>query len=109
MEIGIDSFAATSTDNDSNKNTQSIAHLLERIEPADKVGLDVFGIGEHHRRFVGRRKRDDFERRAFAPLEIEGDGAHAFPPHVSRPWPGDVFRPIAGARVSRVSVSKSSV
>jgi probable LLM family oxidoreductase len=50
MEIGIDSFAATSTGNDSNKNTQSIAHLLERIEHADKVGLDVFGIGEHHRK-----------------------------------------------------------
>ena len=50
MEIGIDSFAATSTGNDSNNNTQSIAHLLERIEHADKVGLDVFGIGEHHRK-----------------------------------------------------------
>ena len=24
-------------------------HLLEEIELADKVGLDVFGIGEHHR------------------------------------------------------------
>lgn len=50
MEIGIDSFAATSTGNDSNKNTQSIAHLLDRIEHADKVGLDIFGIGEHHRK-----------------------------------------------------------
>jgi alkanesulfonate monooxygenase SsuD/methylene tetrahydromethanopterin reductase-like flavin-dependent oxidoreductase (luciferase family) len=24
-------------------------HLLEKIELADKVGLDVFGIGEHRR------------------------------------------------------------
>jgi alkanesulfonate monooxygenase SsuD/methylene tetrahydromethanopterin reductase-like flavin-dependent oxidoreductase (luciferase family) len=24
-------------------------HLLEEIELADRVGLDVFGIGEHHR------------------------------------------------------------
>jgi len=50
MEIGIDSFAVTSTGNDSTKNAKSIAHLLERIEHADKVGLDVFGIGEHHRK-----------------------------------------------------------
>src|ERR1700727_76202 len=25
-------------------------HLLERIEEADKSGLDIFGIGEHHRK-----------------------------------------------------------
>src|SRR4051794_22489052 len=28
----------------------ALAELLERIEHADKVGLDVFGIGEHHRK-----------------------------------------------------------
>lgn len=47
MEIGIDSFAAARP-NDTNVN--SIAQLLERIEHADKSGLDVFGIGEHHRK-----------------------------------------------------------
>jgi probable LLM family oxidoreductase len=26
-----------------------LRHLLERIETADRVGLDVFGVGEHHR------------------------------------------------------------
>jgi probable LLM family oxidoreductase len=46
MEIGIDSFAAA---NPNKSSYQSIAELLERIEFADKVGLDVFGIGEHHR------------------------------------------------------------
>jgi probable LLM family oxidoreductase len=52
MEIGIDSFAAmfsnekVATRNDMTAMTQ----LLERIEYADKAGLDVFGIGEHHRR-----------------------------------------------------------
>jgi probable LLM family oxidoreductase len=49
MEIGIDSFAAAPA----NKNTshsQALIELLERIEFSDKVGLDVFGIGEHHRK-----------------------------------------------------------
>lgn len=53
MEIGIDSFAAAMPD-DSNStavsSTDSISLLLERIEFADKAGLDVFGIGEHHRK-----------------------------------------------------------
>jgi probable LLM family oxidoreductase len=53
MEIGIDSFAAaiTSTDTDTaSNNRDSLAELLERIEHADKAGLDIFGIGEHHRK-----------------------------------------------------------
>ena len=53
MEIGIDSFAAAivSKDTDTSiNNMDSIAQLLERMEHADKVGLDVFGIGEHHRK-----------------------------------------------------------
>lgn len=52
MEIGIDSFAAQ-FDERSNANLNSqdaMEQLLERIEHADKMGLDVFGIGEHHRR-----------------------------------------------------------
>ena len=47
MQIGIDSFAASSPEKSS---VQSIQELLERIEKADQVGLDVFGIGEHHRK-----------------------------------------------------------
>ncbi len=47
MEIGIDSFAAAMGNGDSSK---SINELLDRIEHADKSGLDVFGIGEHHRK-----------------------------------------------------------
>ncbi len=53
MEIGIDSFAATEAgDNviDAQKSVESIVQLLERIEHADTVGLDVFGVGEHHRK-----------------------------------------------------------
>ena len=52
MEIGIDSFAAaiTSDSAGSNNNMDSLAQLLARIEHADQMGLDVFGIGEHHRK-----------------------------------------------------------
>lgn len=52
MEIGIDSFAAVSSDNVSGVPVgapDAMHQLLERIEYADQVGLDVFGIGEHHR------------------------------------------------------------
>jgi len=53
MEIGIDSFAAASvgTGADTQANSMdALAKLLERIEHADNAGLDVFGIGEHHRK-----------------------------------------------------------
>ncbi len=52
MHVGIDSFAAVfaKTDQQFVSNADSIAQLLERIQYADKCGLDVFGIGEHHRR-----------------------------------------------------------
>ena len=51
MQVGIDSFAAaTPTDRGGAGDSQSISDLIERIEVADRVGLDVFGIGEHHRR-----------------------------------------------------------
>jgi len=52
MEIGIDSFAAASGSVSGmvSNSAQSIAELLERMEHADHAGLDVFGIGEHHRK-----------------------------------------------------------
>jgi probable LLM family oxidoreductase len=53
MEIGIDSFAATEAGDveiNAQKSVLSLEQLLERIELADQVGLDVFGIGEHHRK-----------------------------------------------------------
>ncbi len=52
MEIGIDSFAAVSPDEHGGYSdaSQSIADLIERIEVADAAGLDIFSIGEHHRR-----------------------------------------------------------
>ncbi|WP_214070319.1 LLM class flavin-dependent oxidoreductase [Mucilaginibacter sp. dw_454] len=49
MEIGIDSFAAANVKGTTN-NSDALIQLLDRMEHADKVGLDVFGIGEHHRK-----------------------------------------------------------
>jgi len=48
MQIGIDSFAAI-TPEVALTPAARLANLLEEIERADQVGLDVFGIGEHHR------------------------------------------------------------
>ncbi|UOG75627.1 LLM class flavin-dependent oxidoreductase [Hymenobacter tibetensis] len=51
MEVGIDSFASHLLQNggESLSGAEAMRLLLERIEQADQVGLDVFGIGEHHR------------------------------------------------------------
>src|SRR5262252_6224003 len=50
MEIGIDSFAARFDDAGlAASRVDRMRELLERIELADQVGLDVFGIGEHHK------------------------------------------------------------
>src|ERR1700724_1652582 len=50
MEIGIDSFAAAYDDTSlAVSASDRLRNLVEQIEHADQVGLDVFGIGEHHR------------------------------------------------------------
>src|SRR4029077_10520804 len=52
MQIGIDSFAAAISDPASGLRLRPVElmhNLLDDIELADRVGLDVFGIGEHHR------------------------------------------------------------
>lgn len=52
MEIGIDSFAAMFSGNKSKSlsDTDALKQLLERIEHAEHQGIDIFGIGEHHRK-----------------------------------------------------------
>jgi len=51
MEIGVDSFAAAIDDTGVLGTPLDRMHdLLEEIEHADQLGLDVFGIGEHHRK-----------------------------------------------------------
>jgi len=48
MQIGVDSFVATAKSGPTG-DAQRVQELLEEIELADQVGLDVFGLGEHHR------------------------------------------------------------
>ncbi len=51
MEIGVDSFAAAFDENSRAVNpADRLRQLIEQIEHADEVGLDAFGVGEHHRR-----------------------------------------------------------
>src|SRR5246127_4722468 len=52
MEIGVDSFGAVFSDPATGLTVsalQRMDNLLDEIVLADQVGLDVFGIGEHHR------------------------------------------------------------
>jgi probable LLM family oxidoreductase len=50
MQIGIDSFAAAYDEGSRAVSpSERLTSLVEQIEHADQVGLDVFGIGEHHR------------------------------------------------------------
>src|SRR5437763_15277785 len=47
MELGVYTFAELTSEEVSPH--ERLRDLLEEIELADEVGLDVFGVGEHHR------------------------------------------------------------
>ena len=52
MQLGIYTFAETTPDPSSGRTpdaAQRLRDLIEEIELADQLGLDVFGVGEHHR------------------------------------------------------------
>ena len=53
MKLGIDSFAAVELKDGQSSTpdmrSDAIGQLLDRVQLADEVGLDTFGIGEHHR------------------------------------------------------------
>ncbi|WP_181703056.1 LLM class flavin-dependent oxidoreductase [Chthonobacter albigriseus] len=52
MEIGICTFVEATPDPQTGavlSGSKRLKNLMEEIELADSVGLDVFGIGEHHR------------------------------------------------------------
>jgi probable LLM family oxidoreductase len=57
MQIGLYTFVETTPDPQTGKvadSAQRLRDLMEEVALADEVGLDVFGIGEHHRRdFAG--------------------------------------------------------
>jgi probable LLM family oxidoreductase len=50
MQVGIDSFAAFDDAGLSVSPSERLRRLVEQIEYADRIGLDIFGVGEHHRR-----------------------------------------------------------
>src|ERR1700692_4120608 len=51
MQVGIDSFAAAFDENSRAVNpAERLRQLVQQIEHADEVGLEAFGVGEHHRR-----------------------------------------------------------
>lgn len=53
MEIGITTFAETTPDvhtGEVKSHSERIREVVEEIVLADQVGLDVFGVGEHHRK-----------------------------------------------------------
>ena len=50
LEIGLYTFAETPMDPATGRQLgagERLRHLLEEIELADQVGLDVYGVGEH--------------------------------------------------------------
>jgi len=52
MQIGLYTFVPTTPDATTGRRinpAEAMRDLLEQIELADQVGLDVFGVGEHHR------------------------------------------------------------
>ncbi|AWB46531.1 LLM class flavin-dependent oxidoreductase [Paenibacillus sp. CAA11] len=53
MEIGISTFVETTPDVKTGEvisQAQRLREVVEEIVLADRVGLDVFGVGEHHRK-----------------------------------------------------------
>ena len=52
MEIGISTFVETTPDENGEhiSHAQRINEVIEEMKLADKLGLDVYGIGEHHRK-----------------------------------------------------------
>ena len=50
MEIGIDSFASAMYGRNALSSVDAMEQLLDRIAAADEAGLDVYGIGEHHKK-----------------------------------------------------------
>jgi probable LLM family oxidoreductase len=49
MELGLATFADVAPGSSPGRVAQRLKELLEEIETADRLGLEVFGVGEHHR------------------------------------------------------------
>ena len=68
MQVGIDIFAAALDDDDDDASlsvdyySERLHNLIEQIELADQIGLDVFGVGEHHCREYKTLMTDDIKK-----------------------------------------------
>ena len=51
IALGLDTFGDVTTGSDGTplSQAQALRHVVEEAELADRVGLDAFGVGEHHR------------------------------------------------------------
>jgi hypothetical protein len=83
MQIGIDSFGAVISDPATGlalSPVQRMQNLLEEIELADQVGLDVFGIGGHHRaEFLDSAAAVILSAAAFGEGSVHECDRHSFP------------------------------
>jgi alkanesulfonate monooxygenase SsuD/methylene tetrahydromethanopterin reductase-like flavin-dependent oxidoreductase (luciferase family) len=50
VEIGVHTFADVSLDPGGVGPARRVREVVEEIALADEVGLEIFGVGEHHRR-----------------------------------------------------------
>jgi hypothetical protein len=75
MEIGIHSFAARFDDADLAAGPVArMRELVQRIELADQVGLDVFGIGAPQARVPRLRATSDSGRRGISMMNATAAG-----------------------------------
>jgi probable LLM family oxidoreductase len=49
VELGLITFADQAPSTDPARTATRLKNLIEEIELADRLGLDVYGVGEHHR------------------------------------------------------------
>jgi len=89
MQIGIDSFAAAYDDASlAVSASDRLRNLVEQIESADQVGLDVFGIGEHHRPGVPRFRSCGHSRSGRRHERTAYVSPVCYGPELSRPGTG---------------------
>lgn len=69
IELGLTSFAENSDivmpdgKHESISHAQRIRNIVEEIELADQLGLDIYGLGEHHRKdYAVSGSRNSFRR-----------------------------------------------
>ena len=78
FELGVYSFGVAGRDSECNLVTtaQAVRNVLEQIRVAEGVGLDFFGVGEHHHEQVPVSSPTSVVNAAAAPphngLSLEG-------------------------------------